>query len=158
WSDGQLHLVTFTTMASFEFQLTNCRLVNAGLSGNSGARNLSPATSGLALCHGCVIGSTNASAAAQAFLDAARTGDFVPSAPIFLGTPPLAIQNPGAMQQGSIGRQAVTFASGMTFNAAYWDEFVVSATSAAAFTINTPVNAVSGKRITVMIRNVSGGA
>ena len=157
WSDGQLHLATFTTTASFDFYLNNCRIVNAGLGGNSGARNLSPATSGLTLCHGCVIGQTNPSAAAQIYIDGAGTGDFVLSSPIFLGTPPLAIQNPSATQQGSMGRQAVVFSSSMTFNASYWDEFVVTADSSMGFVINAPTNPVQGKRITVMIRNVSGG-
>jgi hypothetical protein len=51
----------------------------------------------------------------------------------------------------------VTFTTPMTFDAFTGNEFDITATSGSAVTINAPLNPSDGQRITVTIRNTSGG-
>lgn len=158
WSDCQQNNVIFTTAATFDMHMKNVRLLNAGLDGNAGRRNLSPATSGLFRMTDGFIGQNNVLAVAQYYIEGAGSGDFLLVDPNFIGVPPTGVQNPGASQQASIGAFTVPYSASMTFSVQYWDEFVITATNATAFTINSPTSAIKGKRITVVIRNTSGGA
>jgi hypothetical protein len=158
WSDGQTNLIISTIAAAFDFYLDNCRIMNAGLGGVAGFRNITVATSGLVRATNCIIGQNNGSAAASYYLDCAGTGDCLLVDPTFIGTPPTAIQNPSATQLASIGRFVVPYSASMTFSAQYWDKFVITATNATAFTINAPTSPMLGKKISVMVRNSSGGA
>lgn len=158
WSDGQGSLVLFTQAASFDFYPSNCRIMNAGLGGGAGSRNLSIATSGLTKTSDCVIGQNNASAAAAYYLDAGASGQILHINPVFVGTPPMGIQNPSAVTLGSIGRLIVAYSPSITFSAGLSDWFEITATNGTAFAINAPTSAMDGKEIRVTIRNTSGGA
>lgn len=57
----------------------------------------------------------------------------------------------------SRGRVAPTYGATVAINAALGDQFVITATNGTAFTINNPTNGVTGQRITIRIRNASGG-
>lgn len=60
---------------------------------------------------------------------------------------------------GWAGRSAaVTYSASMTLDASLGRDFTITANNGSAFTINAPTNATTGQRITVMIRNTSGGA
>lgn len=52
----------------------------------------------------------------------------------------------------------VAYSASMTFDAFSADEFVISATNGTAFTINAPTKPMTGRVITITIRNASGGA
>ena len=52
----------------------------------------------------------------------------------------------------------VTYSASMTPDAILAHAFIITATNATAFTINAPSNGYSGQRISVTIRNTSGGA
>jgi len=52
----------------------------------------------------------------------------------------------------------VAYSASMTFDAAAGNEFDITATNNTAFTINAPTNPTTDCRITVKIRNTSGGA
>lgn len=52
----------------------------------------------------------------------------------------------------------VSYSASITFSSFEGSRFVITATNGTAFTINAPTNAATGKRITVTIRNTSGGA
>jgi hypothetical protein len=74
------------------------------------------------------------------------------------------IQNPGgiATTHGSwdgitVRRRVVRFADSITVDATGSEQFDITATSNADFVINAPTNPVSGKTITITIRNASGG-
>lgn len=75
------------------------------------------------------------------------------------------IQTPGgiATTRGSwdgitAKRRVVAFAPSITIDATGSEQYDITATSAAAFAINAPVNPVIDKTITITIRNGSGGA
>jgi hypothetical protein len=53
---------------------------------------------------------------------------------------------------------ALVYSAAMTIDASQGDTFVVTATNGAAFTFNAPTNPVTGMRITLRLRNASGGA
>ena len=158
WSDGQYSLVTFSNLAAIDLHLHGCRLVNAGSGGDSAARNLAPASSGLVVCSDCVIGRNNPAAVAEYYIDGAGTGPFILRDTTFVGTPPTAVQCVGATQIANAGPPvtAVPFAPRMTFDAAGSDRFVITPTSNATFIINAPASPMIGKRITVVIRNSTG--
>jgi hypothetical protein len=160
WSDGQYSLVLFTNSAALDFYLSDCRLVNAGLSGDSSTRNLTPATSGLVVCSDCIIGRTTIAAAADYYIDGAGSGSarFILRNTTFVGAPPAAIQSIHATQVASAGRPvaALTFSSSMTFDAGYYDEYIITPTDGRTFTINAPLSPMIGRRITVTIRNTVG--
>jgi hypothetical protein len=158
WSDSWNQLVSFTNVATYDFFLDNCRILNAGLSGSVSQRNFSPATSGLTKISDCVIGQNNASAAAVYYIDAASTGQVVFIDPIFVGAPPTAIQNPSATNLSSIGRLALTYSASITPDVGVSDTFEITATNSTAFTINAPLKPMDGKKISITIRNTSGGA
>jgi hypothetical protein len=52
----------------------------------------------------------------------------------------------------------LAYSASMTPNMISGEHFAISATNGAAFTINTPANAVAGRRLGLKIANVSGGA
>lgn len=52
----------------------------------------------------------------------------------------------------------VTYSASMTIDSAAGNEFIITATNGTAFTINAPTNPVTGKRLTITLRNSSGGA
>lgn len=58
----------------------------------------------------------------------------------------------------SLKRTAVTYSGSMTPDASLGNEFDITATNGTAFTINAPTNPTDGQRITITIRNTSGGA
>lgn len=55
-------------------------------------------------------------------------------------------------------RVGLTYSASMTPDVYLGNEFVVTATNATAFTLNAPTNVTTGQRITLRIRNASGGA
>lgn len=55
-------------------------------------------------------------------------------------------------------RVVVTYSASMTIDASTGSEFDISDNNGTAFTINAPTNPVDGQRITVTLRNISGGA
>lgn len=55
-------------------------------------------------------------------------------------------------------RAVVAYSASMTFDASAADQFVITATTGVAFTINAPTNPTTGQRFTLRIRNTSGGA
>jgi hypothetical protein len=75
------------------------------------------------------------------------------------------IESPGgiATSRGSWGgitvkRRAVAFAAAITIDATGSEQFDITATSSADFTIRAPVNPVIDKTITITVRNAAGGA
>lgn len=56
------------------------------------------------------------------------------------------------------GTQNVVYSASMTPNAALGNHWRITATNGVAFTINAPTNPVAGVRVTLTIRNTSGGA
>jgi hypothetical protein len=99
-SDGQLHLITFTDAAAFDFVLNNCRLMNAGLGGTAGARNIGIVTSGMVKVNHCIIGQNDVDADASHYIAAAGSGSLSFVFPTIVGSPPTAIKT---------GAQAATF-------------------------------------------------
>lgn len=71
------------------------------------------------------------------------------------GSTALAILTAGGIQQT---RVAPTYGVSVDINAALGNEFEITATNGVAFTINSPTSGVQGQRITIRIRNTSGGA
>lgn len=57
----------------------------------------------------------------------------------------------------ALKRVAVTYSASMTPDASLANEFDMTATNGTAFTVNAPTNATDGQRITLTIRNGSGG-
>jgi hypothetical protein len=83
------------------------------------------------------------------------------------GTLTNKITNAGAvsfmkLEEGSstivAGRVVVTYSASMTPDASLGNEFDITVTDANAFTINTFSKAADGQRVTITIRNASGGA
>ena len=87
WSDANGNIVVFTNAANFDMFVSNCRLMNAGLT-TSGGRNINIATRGTVYFDDCVIGQNNFNAQAAFYIDAAGTGTVTIRRPVFLGTPP----------------------------------------------------------------------
>src|SRR5437899_254353 len=52
----------------------------------------------------------------------------------------------------------LTFGANVPVDASLGNDFVVTATTNAALQINNPTNPLIGQRITIMVRNTSGGA
>lgn len=155
--NSQGSLILSSTAVAFDWYLDHCTILNAGLSGSTSARNLTPATSGLLKASNCIIGQNNVSAAAQYYLDCAGSGQAALQNPTFVGTPPLGIQNPSATQLASIGRLAVPFNAGApVFSTAISDTFEITCTGNVV--VGAPTSPMDGKKITVTIRNTSGGA
>jgi hypothetical protein len=73
WSDSTGNIIVFTSAAAFDLFVSNCRIVNAGLS-SSGARNINIATSGKAYFDDCVIGRDTSSAIGAFYIDASGSG------------------------------------------------------------------------------------
>ena len=63
-----------------------------------------------------------------------------------------------SLARSILKRVDVTYSASMTFDAEAGNEFDITATNGTAFTINAPTGASDGQRITVTIRNTSGGA
>lgn len=158
WSNAQTNILISTNVAGYDFYADHCTFLNAGLGGATSARNVTLATTGTVRMSDCIIGQNNAGAAASYYIDNAGSGQAILVDPAFIGTPPVAVQNPSATQNTSIGRLAVPYSASMTFSAALSDWFEISATNATAFTINAPIGLMDGKEINVTIRNTSGGA
>jgi len=156
WSDGQNNLVVFTSAAAYDFYLSNCRLMNAGLGGTSSSNNFAPATSGLCKVSDSIIGQNNGSASASNYINGAGSGQLVFQDPVFVGAPPTAIQAAAATQVGSIGRLVVPWSASVTFSAAVFDKFEITATNNTAFTVNAPTSPMDGKSISITIRNTAG--
>jgi hypothetical protein len=91
WSNSNGNLLTFTSAAAFDLVVTNCRLMNAGLT-TAAARNISIATSGNAVFESCVIGRDTGSALASYYVNAAGSGTLTFRRPTFTGTAPTAIK------------------------------------------------------------------
>lgn len=64
----------------------------------------------------------------------------------------------GRRGRNQFARSVVTYSASMTIDASLGNEFDITATNGTAFTINAPSNATDGHRITITIRNTSGGA
>lgn len=159
WSNGQTNIIISTVVAGFDLYLDNCRLLNAGLGGGAGSRNLAAATTGLLRLSNCIIGQNNGSAAAAYYIDNAGTGGAIAvlQNPTFVGTPPTGIQNPAATQVTTIGLVAVPFNAGApVFSAALGETFEITCTGNVV--VAAPTSPVAGKRITITFRNTSGGA
>jgi hypothetical protein len=158
WSDGQTNLLISTLAGAYDFYADGCRFMNAGLGGLAATRNITLATTGLVKLSNCVIGQNNAGAAAAYYLDFASAGsNAVLVSPIFVGTPPTAIQNPSATQQASIGRLVVPFNAGApVFSTAIGDTFEITCTGNVV--VAAPTSPMDGKKITITFRNTSGGA
>lgn len=88
WSDGNVDLVLFSQAGTFDFLLSACRLMNAGLTAGSGARNLILNTSGLVRISDCTIGQNNGSAAAGYYVEGDGSGTLLIIDPTILGNPP----------------------------------------------------------------------
>src|SRR6266478_5959458 len=58
----------------------------------------------------------------------------------------------------TIGRTALAYSASMTPNLQSGQVFTITATNGTAFTINNPLNPLTGARITEWIVNTSGGA
>lgn len=157
WSDGQTNIIISTLAAAFDFYLDNCRIMNAGLGGGAGSRNIAAATSGLLRLSNCIIGQNNGSAAAAFYIDNAGSGQAVLQNPTFVGTPVTGIQNPAATQQTSIGLIAVPFNAGApVFSTAIGNTFEITCTGNVV--VGVPTSPIAGKCITITFRNTSGGA
>lgn len=157
WSDGQLDLVLFSQPCAFDFLLSDCRLMNAGLGGLVGARNFIPSTSGLVLLKDVIIGQNNVAAAANFYIDGGGIGPLVLIDPIFQGIAPTGLYTV-TTQIPTIGRFVVPYSANMNFSAQMFDKFDITANNGVAFTVNTPSSPIDGKRILITIRNTSGGA
>lgn len=156
--NSQGSLIISSTAVAFDWYIDHCTILNAGLSGSTSARNLTPATSGLFKASNCIIGQNNGSAAAQYYLDPAGSGQAFIQNPTFIGAPPVALQNPSATQLASINETTIPYTASMTPNASIAEMFDIVATNATAFTINAPLSPMYGKSITLKIKNTSGGA
>jgi predicted secreted protein len=55
-------------------------------------------------------------------------------------------------------QSAVTYSASMTIDATVGDSFIITATNGTAFTINAPTTPITGQRISVKLKNSSGGA
>jgi hypothetical protein len=55
-------------------------------------------------------------------------------------------------------RTTPAYGASVAINAALGNLFAVTATNATAFTIANPTNPTTGQRLTIMVRNTSGGA
>jgi hypothetical protein len=66
-----------------------------------------------------------------------------------------AIKTTGAIQQT---RTAPAYGASVAINAALGNEFSVTVTNGTAFTVANPTNGMTGDRLTIRIRNASGGA
>jgi hypothetical protein len=55
-------------------------------------------------------------------------------------------------------RAVVTYSASMTIDAALGNWFIIAASNGSAFTINAPSNPADGQKITVTLKNTSGGA
>jgi hypothetical protein len=95
-------------------------------------------------------------AARIALLQATRTAGSVP----WTDRPgaALVVESGGFGSSVALRRTAPVFGRSIVIDAAVGNEFEVTATSAAAFTVAAPRNGVEGQRITITIRNASGGA
>lgn len=87
WSDSAGNIIGFTSAAFCDMFISNCRLMNAGLT-TSGARNINIATRGTVYFDDCVIGHDNSSALASFYVDASGSGTLTIRRPVFLGAPP----------------------------------------------------------------------
>ena len=59
---------------------------------------------------------------------------------------------------GPVARTGITYSASMTADCSTANAFVITATNGTAFTINAPTNPFSPQKISIMIRNTSGGA
>lgn len=98
WSDGQNSLIIFTSAASFDFYLSNMRLLNAGIGGIATNNILNVDSSGIVRLTDCYIGQNNSSAVAAYYIDASGSGSLEIVDPRIIGAPPSG---------WSIGTQAV---------------------------------------------------
>lgn len=159
WSDCQDACIWFTNAGAFDFFLEDCRLMNSGLGGATGFRNVAVSTSGTFIARNCIIGQNNGSAVAAYYVDCSGSGFASLIDPIFIGAPPSGLQNPSAVQLVAIdGEETVAYSASITFSAANSKVFNITANNSTAFTINAPTSPMYGKRITVKIINSSGGA
>jgi hypothetical protein len=58
----------------------------------------------------------------------------------------------------TLARATVAYGTSMTPDSSQANTLVITATDGVAFTINAPTNPATGKQITFMIRNATGGA
>jgi hypothetical protein len=73
---------------------------------------------------------------------------------------PQSSRTPGLVFWGqmSVRRVVVAYSASITIDASTGNEFDITANNGTAFTINAPTNQTDGQRITITIRNTSGGA
>jgi len=74
---------------------------------------------------------------------------------VYLGTSVANITIISTVQQRRI---AVAYSASMTPDISTGNEFVITATNGVGFTINAPVNPMTRQRLTIRIRNTSGGS
>lgn len=91
WSDGNTDLILFSQSATFDFLVRSSRLMNAGLTAGSGARNIIVNTNATAAFSDCAIGQNNGSAAAGYYIEADGTGPFFVTNPQIIGSPPAGL-------------------------------------------------------------------
>lgn len=65
---------------------------------------------------------------------------------------------PNGLLKVPLRRQVQTYSASMTINSATGNFFTIDANNGTAFTINAPTNPTDGQRITVKLKNSSGGA
>lgn len=81
---------------SFDLLIEDSFLINSGVSGGAGNRNLYMNTSGDVMVRGCHIGEQGGSALAGYFIENDGTGMMDIYDPVIVGTPPIAINAPGS--------------------------------------------------------------
>jgi hypothetical protein len=130
-----------------------------GTSGGSGRVAFKLGTSAYALN----VISPDTSAAAPQAVDTISTGTWRGvSGGVFQGFfGPLQLDASGSSLWGAgqaLKRIVVAYSASMTIDASLGNEFDITASNGTAFTINAPTNPFDGARITITIRNTSGGA
>ncbi|MGH8235411.1 MAG: glycosyl hydrolase family 28-related protein [Steroidobacteraceae bacterium] len=154
WADAQERIILFSNAAAFNFFASDCSFVNAGLSGNTGARNLVLNTSGLVHFRGCIIGRNDAGAAATHFVEATGAGSVILAGTHILGVPPTAVstgsQTVEFFGRGRISETTVASAASITLP---FDSDFIAISGTANITSITATNC-GGRLVTLVF---SGG-
>jgi hypothetical protein len=102
FNSSQGYCAVFQVAGSTDWYSTDDEFVDAGLGGNAGYRNIALASSGKVVLTRPRIGRTTGGAAALYWIDATGTGTVDIYDPIYIGTPPGAVLNPGNTQTVNI--------------------------------------------------------